>query len=748
MKTTIRKLLSVLLALLMMIGVIAVAPVTAGAAGPVCSIGATLYYDLDDVWYDLESGDTITLLDDITYPYGFTINAFTYIFDLNGYTLNFGNDITANNGSQFLLADPGNGELNVNGQVYASASKVEVSNVNCANNGSSAVVANANAEVIVYGNVSHTGTSGFGANAHGGGEITIDGTLTVSPGVAYINCGNTDLLPGDYDASTNKTGYLQYRGFGTGTVWVKDPAVCSIGTTRYNNLADALAAVTSGQTIKLLDDITYNSGIIINSKSITFDLNGKKLDVVNTSGRGLDVSNSGEVKLLNPANGEFNVTGTTDGVYASNSKVEVTNIKATRTSGFAYGVFAANSGTEVTIYGDVTVVGNSSTTYGVYATNNANVTVNGSIIAPAGATYIQVGGVAKTQAQFTTPTTKNGYLTYTGGTSTVWVKDTRPAVCEIGTQGYADLADALAAVTDGQTIKLLDDITYDSEIDITTSKTVTFDLNGYTLNATRGVRARTGGQVLLADPGNGEFNVSGILGGTTITVYAQDSGSKIEVTNVNAAFPVRAVYAYNNGTVIVYGNVTHTGTSGKGANALEGGKITVEGIITVPLGVNYVCVGAVDKTQAEYEANTTKPGYYEYKGTYDSYDTDYIWVKGNAPAITTASLPGGTVGAAYGQTLAATGDTPIAWSVVGSLPGGLALNAATGVISGTPTAAGTANFTVKAQNGCGEDTKALTIVIAAAKPDKGIFGTNAKWYGAWWHYLLFFFCFGFIWMWF
>jgi hypothetical protein len=31
---------------------------------------------------------------------------------------------------------------------------------------------------------------------------------------------------------------------------------------------------------------------------------------------------------------------------------------------------------------------------------------------------------------------------------------------------------------------------------------------------------------------------------------------------------------------------------------------------------------------------------------------------------------------------------------------------------------------------------------------KGIFGTNAKWYGAWWHYLLFFLCFGFVWMWF
>ena len=32
-------------------------------------------------------------------------------------------------------------------------------------------------------------------------------------------------------------------------------------------------------------------------------------------------------------------------------------------------------------------------------------------------------------------------------------------------------------------------------------------------------------------------------------------------------------------------------------------------------------------------------------------------------------------------------------------------------------------------------------------PPKGIFGTNAKWYGEWWHYLLFFCCFGFIWMW-
>ena len=33
-------------------------------------------------------------------------------------------------------------------------------------------------------------------------------------------------------------------------------------------------------------------------------------------------------------------------------------------------------------------------------------------------------------------------------------------------------------------------------------------------------------------------------------------------------------------------------------------------------------------------------------------------------------------------------------------------------------------------------------------PQNGIFGTNPRWYGAWWHYILFFIGFGFIWMWF
>ena len=90
------------------------------------------------------------------------------------------------------------------------------------------------------------------------------------------------------------------------------------------------------------------------------------------------------------------------------------------------------------------------------------------------------------------------------------------------------------------------------------------------------------------------------------------------------------------------------------------------------------------------------------------------------PVITTTTLQGGKAGAAYSQTLAATGTAPITWSIEsGSLPNGLTLSGNT--ISGTPTTAGTFTFKVKAANGAGSDTKELSIVIQAApvEPDPG-----------------------------
>ena len=86
--------------------------------------------------------------------------------------------------------------------------------------------------------------------------------------------------------------------------------------------------------------------------------------------------------------------------------------------------------------------------------------------------------------------------------------------------------------------------------------------------------------------------------------------------------------------------------------------------------------------------------------------------------ITTGSLPNGVLNSAYSATLAGSGGTlPYGWSLQsGSLPPGLSLSTS-GTISGTPTAAGSYNFTVRLTDNVAQTvTKALSITISSAAP--------------------------------
>jgi hypothetical protein len=84
--------------------------------------------------------------------------------------------------------------------------------------------------------------------------------------------------------------------------------------------------------------------------------------------------------------------------------------------------------------------------------------------------------------------------------------------------------------------------------------------------------------------------------------------------------------------------------------------------------------------------------------------------------ITSSPLPLGIVGSAYQQTLVASGGPPpLRWEVVGNLPSGLALNASTGVLSGTPGGVGAFQFDVRVTDAA-ETTALRRFTLTTADP--------------------------------
>ncbi|WP_267555774.1 Ig-like domain-containing protein, partial [Rhizobium rhizogenes] len=106
----------------------------------------------------------------------------------------------------------------------------------------------------------------------------------------------------------------------------------------------------------------------------------------------------------------------------------------------------------------------------------------------------------------------------------------------------------------------------------------------------------------------------------------------------------------------------------------------------------------------------------------------------NAPTIAVAptTLAAATLNASYSETITASGGTaPYTYASTGTLPTGLTLSSA-GVLTGTPTAAGTFNFTVTATDsstGSGPYTgsRAYTLVLVAHPPiANGVTATVAQ----------------------
>ena len=92
---------------------------------------------------------------------------------------------------------------------------------------------------------------------------------------------------------------------------------------------------------------------------------------------------------------------------------------------------------------------------------------------------------------------------------------------------------------------------------------------------------------------------------------------------------------------------------------------------------------------------------------------DVLFVAAQAqqpPAITSALTASGTVGVAFSYQITAT-NNPTSYNATG-LPAGLSINTTSGLISGTPMAAGSFNVTISATNSAGTGSATLALTIA------------------------------------
>lgn len=268
--------------------------------------------------------------------------------------------------------------------------------------------------ITVGGDVTATGGSGIGAWASGGGRITVDGEV-FGESEYYVRVGDVYKGQDDWETVTTLAGYRTYLD-GTSTVWVKGAPlavnVCEIDGTGFPTLDDALKEVDGTETaptvIRLLRNIDYDRTLDLGGLHVVFDLNGHNLMVdggdqtglavtsgsVGYTGSGAFVVTGGESVVEVSAGGSATVTGIrigddhTIGAHAGgdNSRITINgDIRTTTVLTRPIGAYASGAGAEVAVNGAIWIEGDNSSgasAYGggrvaVQAGSGTVITVNG-----------------------------------------------------------------------------------------------------------------------------------------------------------------------------------------------------------------------------------------------------------------------------------------------------------------------------------------------------------------------------------
>jgi len=670
MKKTAKRLLSALLACCMALGLCAAALLPAGAATPIygpTGITLTEGYEQTSVGGYLTNNVAITNCEPAwASDYVYWVNAYTGLVILPGLTAGeYTITLTSTSGpGDFstldfkLIVNGGVCEI-VGGEKYASFQKAidaaasgqtirmlkthtcydpivvdgKALFVDMGNNTMVVYVSSASALTVKGGGMllqTGGGTGKFCLTSNGSGSAVVTNGGLVAQGAGtevVISCDeiiayNTNCrgVIAEGGAKVTVTGSVKsYNSSGVNTSGA-DTEVTINGnaeTSTSSSGSGAAATAGSGAKVTINGDAIGREGVSAGGAGTKITVNGS---VTATGNNGVSISTGGEATVTGSV--------TANSGRAINASGGKATIGGDITSGF-YAVDASDTfktgAPQLILKGNV--IGR------VLVKDGAQVTIDGEIINSTG--YIGFNSINRAASEFTTPTTKVGYYTYTDGTSTVWVKNTgTQAVCEIvGGEKFDWFKAAIDAAEDGQTIRLLGNASETSLI-VVDGKTVFFDLGDYTLtfvnsapftNGTA-LTVKNGGKFLQIGTGAGKLGFSDLLyaikaetggvvtiysnvEGTQYGIYAEDVGSEITV----------------NGTVV--GAVS-------GVNARHGAKVTVNGDVIGSVGSGTFGGGVIDTGGAEiFITGSIKLSAYNHGGV-TLYNGVQVTVGGNIASST------------------------------------------------------------------------------------------------------------------
>lgn len=434
--------------------------------------------------------------------------------------------------------------------------------------------------VLVYGTTTITGGTFNEKSTSTNARVVVTGRVDGYDSITYVKGGTFNgngnnvfhhLSPAQADDSFEVSGgtfnksipdYYCTDGFiptknADGTYGVKEGQyVAQVGSKKYETLADAIRLAAKGKTITLLADVEQNTQLSIN-KSITLDLNGKTIK--NT----VDIWGKNANAILSITNGaKVTITGNGTIDAKENDCYTINVVKGDLT--IENGTFYGNVSVVQVQEGTLSVKGGTFDLHqkweggskylfncidDAYVDGIANVAISGGTFVgfdPNVSPEKKVDGKAPSFAAPGAGITKNedGSFTATAGmTAQILDKDGNSV------KAYRTLAEAVAAAQDGQTVRLLADVT---ESNIKVNANITIDLNKMTVTGS----FVTNGEVTIQ---NGTIDVPD---GKTNYAYGKLTLADVDITGKAASSSLLSVNY--NGSVTIDKDSTIVADSAKG----------------------------------------------------------------------------------------------------------------------------------------------------------------------------------------